>query len=56
MTAYAIDYSIRNTDKIYSTYIDAKDMKSAKKKIGRKHGYKTGNMVQIKKVIVCGYY
>lgn len=57
MTAYAIDYSIRGEEKSlpYSIHVDAKDLKSAKKKIGKKHGYKTGNMVKIQHVTICGY-
>ena len=58
MTAYAIDYQIRGKEKNvpYSIHVDAKNLKSAKKKIGRKHGYKTGRMIQIERVCICGYY
>ena len=55
MTAYSIDYTIREK-RFYGYHVAAKDLKSAKKKIGRKHGYKTGRMVKIDRVIICGYY
>lgn len=56
MVAYAIDYTIRGHDTLHSVNIDAKNLKSAKKKIGRKHGYKDGRMIHIEHVIVCGYF
>jgi len=56
MIAYSIDYTIRGDGKSYTKSVDAKDLKSAKKKIGKKHGYKDGRMVQIEKVLVVGYY
>ena len=58
MIAYAIDYKVRGQDKAYpySVLIDARDLKSAKKKIGRKHGYKTGRMIQVERVSIVGYY
>ena len=56
MTAYAIDYYIRGKGEVKSVHIDARDLKSAKRKIGKKHGYKDGRMVKIKNVIICGYY
>lgn len=55
MIAYAIDYEIRNKSGLHSIFIDAKNIKSAKKKIGRKHGYKDGRMIKLKNVLVCGY-
>jgi hypothetical protein len=55
MIAYAIDYTIKGK-KSYSCHIDAKDIKSAKKKIGKKHGYKDGRMIKIDRVCICGYY
>ena len=58
MIAYGIDYTIRGKERPYpySVIIDAKDLKSAKRKIGKKHGYKDGRMVQIHDVTICGYY
>ena len=58
MIAYAIDYNIRGKDRPYpySVNIDARDLKSAKKKLGRKHGYKDGRMIKIQRAIICGYY
>ena len=58
MTAYAIDYTIRGKGmtRPICIHIDAKDLKSAKRKIGRKHGYKDGRMIEIHDVFVCGYY
>ena len=54
MQAYAIDYTVNG--KFYSRIVDAKDLKSAKNKLGRRHGYKTGRMVKIIRVNVVGYY
>ena len=58
MTSYAIDYQIRGKETEYTRciHVDAKDLKSAKRKIGKKHGYKDGRMVIIENVFVCGYY
>ena len=58
MIAYAIDYTVRGQDRPYpySVHVDARDLKSAKKKLGRKHGYKTGRMIKIERVCICGYY
>jgi hypothetical protein len=54
MQAYGIDYTVKG--KTYSTLIDAKDVKSAKRKLGKKHGYKDGRMIKVQKVLVIGYY
>lgn len=56
MIAYGIDYTVGKSDKLNSISIDARDLKSAKKKIGRKHGYKSGNMIKIQRVRVIGYF
>lgn len=56
MTAYYIKYTIRGKEGLRDISVDARDLKSAKKKIGRKHGYKTGNMIQIERVSVIGYF
>ena len=56
MTAYAIEYTVRGKETNYSILVDAKNLKSAKKKIGKKHGYKDGRMIQIHDVCICGYY
>jgi hypothetical protein len=56
MTAYSIDYTIRNKEGMRNASVDAKDIKSAKKKIGKRHGFKDGRMIQIRNVLVVGYY
>lgn len=56
MVAYGIDYRVGTDTRLMTALIDAKDLKSAKKKLGRKHGYKTGNMIKIQKVNVIGYF
>lgn len=56
MTAYEIDYTIKGKDKTFSANIDARDIKSAKQKIGKKHGYKDGRMIQVKNVTIIGYF
>lgn len=54
MTAYSIKYTVKGESK--EAHVDAKDLKSAKKKLGRKHGYKDGRMIKVDRVIICGYY
>jgi hypothetical protein len=57
MIAYGIKYHIRgNENRVMDISIDAKDAKSAKKKIGKKHGYKDGRMVVIDECFVIGYF
>ena len=56
MTAYYITYTVGKDERQRALSIDAKDIKSAKKKIGRRHGYKSGNMIKIKTVNVVGYF
>lgn len=56
MVAYGIKYHIKGTEKTKDILIDAKDAKSAKKKIGKKHGYKDGRMVVIDECRIIGYY
>ena len=57
MQAYAIEYQIRGKEqeRNHEIHIDAKNIQSAKKKIGRKHGYKSGRMIILKDVFICGY-
>jgi hypothetical protein len=55
MKAYAIDYTVKG-QRFFGKLVDAKDLKSAKKKIGKKHGYKDGRMIKIERVSVVGYY
>ena len=54
MIAYSISYTVK--DKQYSKLVDAKDIKSAKKKLGKKHGYKDGRMIKINNALVIGYF
>jgi len=54
MKAYAITYTVKGIT--YDALIDAKDIKSAKKKLGKKHGYKDGRMIIVVHVSVVGYY
>lgn len=57
MQAYSIEYTVGNKSyKVYNVSIDARDLKSAKKKLGRKHGYKDGRMIHIQRQWVLGYY
>lgn len=56
MVAYGIDYTVGKEESLKSILVDAKDLKSAKKKIGKQHGYKTGNMIKIQRVNVIGYF
>lgn len=56
MQAYSIDYTIKNRDGEKNIMIDAKDLKSAKRKIGKKHGFKDGRMIRIERCHIIGYY
>lgn len=55
MTAYCIDYTVKG-QRYYGKHIEAKDLKSAKTKLGKKHGYKDGRMIKVDHVTVCGYF
>ena len=54
MISYYIEYMLKG--KRFSKYIVAKNLASAKKKIGKKHGYKTGRMIEIEKAHIIGYF
>ena len=54
MKAYAIDYSVKGQN--WYRLVEAKDIKSAKNKIGRHHGYKDGRMIKVSAVRVVGYF
>ena len=54
MVAYGITYTVNGMT--YEALIDAKDFKSAKKKLGKKHGYKDGRMIKVLHSTVVGYY
>ena len=56
MVAYNIEYTIRGKEGIKQMGVDARNLKSAKRKIGKKHGYKDGRMINIYRVFVIGYY
>ena len=55
MKAYGIDYTVKGKRYIGAT-VDAKDLKSAKKKLGKKHGYKDGRMIKVERVHVIGFF
>lgn len=54
MKAYSIDYTLKS--KNYNILVDAKDIASAKKKIGKKHGYYTGRMIKVIRSTIIGYF
>lgn len=54
MTAYSIDYTVKGQH--FHKLVDAKDAKSAKVKLGKKHGYKDGRMIKIERLSVIGYF
>lgn len=56
MQAYSIRYYIKGTEKIYTKIIDAKDAKSARRKIGRMHGYEDGRMIIVEECRLIGYF
>ena len=55
MKAYGIDYTVKG-QRYFNVTVDAKDLKSAKKKLGKKHGYKDGRMIKVERVNVIGYF
>lgn len=55
MKAYAFDYTVKDK-KYFGVLVDAKDIKSAKKKLGKKHGYKDGRMIKLERISVVGYF
>ena len=57
MQAYGIKYHIRGKEeKIFDILVDAKNITSAKKKIGKKHGFKDGRMIVIEDCKIIGYF
>jgi len=54
MIAYHVIYELKG--KTYNKSIDAKDLASAKRKLGKKHGYKTGRMIKVISYSIIGYY
>lgn len=56
MKAYGITYHLRNENKTFDTVVDAKDIKSAKNKIGKKHGCKSGRSICVDDVKIIGYF
>ena len=57
MIAYYVNYSIRGKEeRSYNVSIDAKNLDSAKKKIGKKHKYKDGRMIKINDYKIIGYF
>ena len=54
MKAYSIDYTVKGVK--FHKLVDAKDLKSAKNKLGKKHGYKDGRMIKVTNVLVVGYF
>lgn len=56
MIAYGITYTVRGKAGKHDALIDAKDLKSAKRKLARKHGYKDGRMIKAERVSIVGYY
>ena len=56
MIAYGITYRVRGQERLHDILIEARDAKSAKRKIGKKHGYKDGRMIQIVTSHIVGYF
>ena len=59
MIAYGIKYTIRSKKddgKLRDALVEARDMKSAKNKLAKKHGYKDGRMIKIESISVIGYF
>ena len=57
MQAYFMKYHIRGKeDKLHTASVDAKDAKSAKRKIGKNHGYKDGRMIVVDECKIIGYF
>ena len=56
MIAYYIKYNLKSDIKPREISVDAKDLKSAKNKIGKKHGYKSGRNIVINECHIIGYF
>lgn len=54
MIAYSINYKVKDQNR--RALVEAKDIISAKKKLGKKHGYKDGRMIRVEQVSVVGYF
>lgn len=54
MKAYSIDYELNGMK--MNTLVDARDIKSAKNKIARKHGIKNAKSIKIIRSSVIGYF
>ena len=54
MVAYSITYTVKGQE--HDRLVDAKDLASAKQKLGKRHGYKDGRMIKVKNVIILGYF
>ena len=55
MVAYAVDYTLKGK-KHFGVLVEAKSVVSAKRKIGKKHGYKDGRMIKLDRVSIVGYF
>lgn len=56
MQAYSIYYKVKGDDRLRNLSIDARDLKSARRKIARRHGFKDEKPIQIKGSRIIAYF
>lgn len=58
MQAYSVHYKVKGDvfDALRTLTVDAKDLKSARKKIARRHGFKDEKRIQIQGSSIVGYF
>jgi hypothetical protein len=56
MQAYSIDYKVKGDDRLRRLNIDARDLKSARRKIARRHGFKNEKTIQIQGSRIIAYF
>mgnify|MGYP007133761762 FL=1 len=56
MQAYSIDYKVKGDDRLRRLNIDARDLKSARRKIARRHGFNDEKTIQIQGSRIIAYF
>lgn len=56
MQAYSIYYKVKGDERLRQLNIDAKDLKSARRKIARRHGFKDEKPIQIQGSTIIAYF
>lgn len=56
MQAYSVYYKVKGDERLRNLSIDAKNLKSAQKKIARRHGFKDEKQIEIQGSQIIGYF